>query len=305
MRIARKSTDNETLIRLAEELEAVKALDVVFLANFHLYRMLSRNPRIAETKFLPPVPENKYHDASKPVLNVVARLYNSRTIKDTSTGTTILMNRLLGDHLNPEKSSDRPTGKIFFKIEGEIDELEGASTPVSGNFEFSKFDSENDIESDSKGGDVSSEADRSAPPLKQKSSKTTIVPTSILKATTSHASTFLPTLSAGYVPGDNESDADAEYEAISGDKCERKNRRGQRARRQLWEKKYGKNANHVKIEAEKELLLQKRKDRFANQRVLKENSAAERPLHPSWEAKKKMREQLSSTAKFSGQKIKF
>lgn len=43
-------------------------------------------------------------------------------------------------------------------------------------------------------------------------------------------STFLPSLSVGYIPGTGDSDPEDELEAVEG-KAERKNRRGQRARR--------------------------------------------------------------------------
>lgn len=44
------------------------------------------------------------------------------------------------------------------------------------------------------------------------------------------SSTFLPSLSVGYIPGTGDSDPEDEFEALEG-KTERKNRRGQRARR--------------------------------------------------------------------------
>ncbi|TFY60499.1 hypothetical protein EVJ58_g5122 [Rhodofomes roseus] len=58
-------------------------------------------------------------------------------------------------------------------------------------------------------------------------------------------STFLPSLSVGFTRGDSDASdwSDAETNVADG---VRKNRRGQRARRAIWEKKYGKNANHVK-----------------------------------------------------------
>ncbi|KZO96926.1 Bud-site selection protein [Calocera viscosa TUFC12733] len=61
------------------------------------------------------------------------------------------------------------------------------------------------------------------------------------------ASTFLPALNAGFVAG---SDSDFDDEADDVDGAERKNRRGQRARKAIWEKKYGKNANHIKKQRE-------------------------------------------------------
>ncbi|KAI0648074.1 Bud-site selection protein [Trametes meyenii] len=67
------------------------------------------------------------------------------------------------------------------------------------------------------------------------------------KAKATGESTFLPSLSVGFTRGDSDASdlSDADAEAAAAD-LPRKNRRGQRARRAIWEKKYGKNANHVK-----------------------------------------------------------
>jgi len=57
-------------------------------------------------------------------------------------------------------------------------------------------------------------------------------------------SEFLPSLSVGFIQGDSDSEfSDDETKLVDGT---RKNRRGQRARRAIWEKKFGKHANHVK-----------------------------------------------------------
>jgi len=58
------------------------------------------------------------------------------------------------------------------------------------------------------------------------------------------ATTFLPSLMGGYWSG-SESEEDDEAAAAASPPL-RKNRMGQQARRQLWEKKYGVNANHLK-----------------------------------------------------------
>ncbi|QRW20414.1 Bud22 family protein [Rhizoctonia solani] len=55
-------------------------------------------------------------------------------------------------------------------------------------------------------------------------------------------SRFLPSLASGFIRG-NSDGSDIEDADVAP---ERKNRRGQRARKAIWEKKYGKNANHVK-----------------------------------------------------------
>ncbi|PPQ80981.1 hypothetical protein CVT25_015134 [Psilocybe cyanescens] len=68
-------------------------------------------------------------------------------------------------------------------------------------------------------------------------------------STTKMESTFLPSLSVGFVRGGSEDSDFSEGEGKSGG-VPKKNRRGQRARRLIWEKKFGKNANHKKKEIE-------------------------------------------------------
>lgn len=68
----------------------------------------------------------------------------------------------------------------------------------------------------------------------------------------------------------------------------KKNRRGQRARQAIWEKKYGQNAKHIKNpkKIEKPVVVNQEMDK----------------LHPSWEAKKKAN---LSIPEFKGKKIVF
>lgn len=64
-------------------------------------------------------------------------------------------------------------------------------------------------------------------------------------SSTIRSTTFIPSLTmSGYISG---SDSDAASSSSSHQNTKpRKNRRGQQERRQIWEKKYGKNANHLK-----------------------------------------------------------
>lgn len=80
-------------------------------------------------------------------------------------------------------------------------------------------------------------------PKKEKPSKTK--PNSGTKATTSR---FLPTLMAGYI-------SDPDSEASDDAPKARKNRRGQRARQAIWEKKYGDKAKHKQKELRKGQLM--------------------------------------------------
>lgn len=130
-------------------------------------------------------------------------------------------------------------------------------------------------------------------------------------------STFLPSLSVGFVRGDSDTDfSDSEEKAADTAK---KNRRGQRARRAIWEKKFGRHANHVMkqkasnpsgIAVARKDQRQHRNDNrdsdgrpfsggrrnaqipdknrsYASARHMLGNRKEEKSLHPSWEAKKK------------------
>ncbi|KAI0632109.1 Bud-site selection protein [Trametes polyzona] len=181
-------------------------------------------------------------------------------------------------------------------------------------------------------------------------------------------STFLPSLSVGFTRGDSDASdlSDADAEAAAAD-LPKKNRRGQRARRAIWEKKYGKNANHVKKQQQQQPQRGSARPHDPRQRNGKgagggdkgTNRAApgrggrgvpygqqqqqrgpgappvdsgwpkrqggggaggptagsaggrkekgdDKPLHPSWEAKKKLKEKLNpSIVPAQGKKIKF
>ena len=149
--------------------------------------------------------------------------------------------------------------------------------------------------------------------------------------------TFLPSLMmGGYWSGSEEASDD---EANGPPK--RKNRMGQQARRALWEKKYGAGANHVKKEQQQEKRNRdsgwdtKRgatdggrggrggRGGFGGRPQIRYNDRSgsgsgftggqggkpkgppkdEGPLHPSWEAKRKQKEQ--TTAAFQGKKVTF
>lgn len=155
----------------------------------------------------------------------------------------------------------------------------------------------------------------------------------------------LPELMTGYYSG-NDSESDFEEDKVAkeqaSNKIKRKNRRGQRARRKIWEQKYGKRANHIQKELMKQREVREQKQREYEARVAKRaskqaeydknnanliklgergsrsnpnqyNKSKEEPEdkknkkledHPSWVAKKLAEEKLKNT-KFSGKKIKF
>lgn len=114
----------------------------------------------------------------------------------------------------------------------------------------------------------------------------------------------LPLLNEGFVSGsDDESIEDADVRPA------RRNRRGQRARRKIWEQKYGRRANHVQKEQQEQQRLADEKRQRQAQKAAKQaeyfrkkQEFEARPLHPSWEAQLKRKREA---AQFQGKKVKF
>ncbi|KAE8144833.1 Bud-site selection protein [Aspergillus avenaceus] len=162
----------------------------------------------------------------------------------------------------------------------------------------------------------------SPPAKKQKAkSKTASAPAT--------STTFLPSLTmGGYWSGESEPE-----EVESAEPPRRKNRMGQQARRALWEKKFGSAANHVKQQMDRrgrdsgwdmrrgatdgtEGPYGRRgqgrgpagRPHFDGDRPQRGPPRAKpednKPLHPSWEAAKKAKEQ-KATASFQGKKVTF
>jgi hypothetical protein len=142
-------------------------------------------------------------------------------------------------------------------------------------------------------------------------------------------SSFVPSLSmGGYISGSG-----SDIEDI--DEKPRKNRRGQRARQQIWEKKYGTKAKHMEKQDKNAGWDPKRgaTDSSARHGKSKHNSARgvsgrdghreprngvpatngakpgkvddNKPMHPSWEAAKKAKEKGTAAVAFAGKRISF
>lgn len=159
-------------------------------------------------------------------------------------------------------------------------------------------------------------------------------------ATVRSKTDFLPSLTMGGYWSGSESEPEDDV-----DVAPRKNRRGQRARQQIWEKKYGKGAKHIQNSKAKQTAgrdegwdakrgaqesgRQGRGSGTNNRGYVKasgprgeiasggnatqvvprkrvsENLVSDnKPLHPSWEAAKKVKEQ-KQTAAFLGKKMTF
>lgn len=143
----------------------------------------------------------------------------------------------------------------------------------------------------------------------------------------------LPELATGYISGgsDDENFNVDNDRVVKQATSQRKNRRGQRARQKIWEKKFGKQAKHRQKEIAEVENDRKRRQLEFEERELKrqqrakeamENApsgsnltpignrkdaqahAATKEEHPSWIAKKQAEEKLKNV-KFTGKKITF
>ncbi|KAI0699074.1 Bud-site selection protein [Cytidiella melzeri] len=158
------------------------------------------------------------------------------------------------DEEEEEMQSDASSRVLAFSDE-EVDDggWESGSIPEGSSERLELEGSVSDKDTDSVGED--NEADeghikpstssRKDPKSLLQSKSTMAQPEQLKKA---GESTFLPSLAVGFTRGD--SDASDLSDDDAGDTAPKKNRRGQRARRAIWEKKYGRNANHVKTQHE-------------------------------------------------------
>jgi hypothetical protein len=230
-----------------------------------------------------------------------------------------------------EDADDGFGGVDLDSEEGEKEEDEtsfgGFSSDEDGGAKVEDDDSDDEDEGGASAEEEDEDSDHSAisrsPSPKRSSKRKRAVDTS-----EPTGSTFLPSLMGGYISG-SESASDVDIEPP------RKNRRGQRARQAIWEKKYKQEAKHLSKPARDQGWDPKRgavegaqrtpwKRGIANpfgrpaeggggagQQVSrpaapKKDRTTDNagPLHPSWEAKKKA-EEKQKNATFQGKKIKF
>lgn len=134
----------------------------------------------------------------------------------------------------------------------------------------------------------------------------------------------LPELEHGFIDeydSDSEDEREMERE-LKKEKPQKKNRKGQRERRLIWEKKYGKTANHIQKKIVEETTSKLERQQKYEERVAKrlereqeyldrlhnrkqrEKEFESKEFHPSWEAKRIQEDKLKKV-KFTGKKISF
>ncbi|WBW74326.1 ribosome small subunit biogenesis protein, BUD22 family [Schizosaccharomyces osmophilus] len=336
---AREQQENDKVARYEKEFDFSKKYDFSKLTEFCFHRKVLRNKeyRILLDEHKPvEFPSDITNDEEK---NVVARLLNSNPISESVNATCrlldkcILMNNPEADFtksrdqnmsltaepklhpdgvrrnpsLNLDKSeteSERVQQKEPEKhelfTESSISPEKNASIeqPHEENFrlEKRKVSSEEDVNLEDKRNTTMEDNDTEDEMFTIPSTKS--------------SANNIPELATGFLDPLGEDDEFVEKEMDEMDRPKRKNRRGQRARQAIWEKKFGKTANHVVKKKEQEQLEREERQHKFNEREAKRAQKAaiatsQEPdkLHPSWEAKKKQKLQPAGT--FQGKKIVF
>ncbi|GAA93887.1 uncharacterized protein L969DRAFT_84666 [Mixia osmundae IAM 14324] len=256
---------NEQAIAELEELaRCIKAIDHTRIANFGLERMLRSDVELIahptvlahiktktskEDKMDPTTPQGKAQG------RVLATKTVQQAIKDArkKLRSQADLAPLPGDSEPPKKrAAPAPSepASIYKKrklsASPQIATATGAATPSEAERSDERsmseaveddtgFESESDIESSVKL--------PSAKPGKAKQIR---------------SSAFLPSLSAGFTAGDGDSPGSFDDNGDRREEVPRRNRRGQQARRAIWEAKFGENAKHIQAQREKEAAEQPR-----------------------------------------------
>ena len=373
------------LARDPQSAKALQTLDLATTAQIHLYKSLLKIKSIASAPSFPHHVQATVEATRKPLdtasANVQARLFKSSPVQTAMTEALSGIRAVLGipdvrlgskkrlrakDYANigpATVSNDGLSGKRRDAGEESNDEWSGLSslehTIEPGNVGGSE-DDERDYEMYASRLAASSDEDSSTGESKSDGShQQELNPEEITEEseveseprnpkpsnkpppTAPKSTTFLPSLSLGGYWSGSESASDLS----DTEPQPRKNRRGQQARRALWEKKFGKNANHLKMQAQNrdEGWDPRRGARDSDDRgkrgrgrgrggmrtsrgdggekgrgrgpvrsgansdpvsARKMKTATNAPLHPSWEAAKKAKEQ-KKTAAFQGKKVVF
>ncbi|KAH8114528.1 Bud-site selection protein [Phellopilus nigrolimitatus] len=192
--------------------------------------------------------DNKGNAAVEGVTSENGDLEEEEEEEAGTTDAAKSVGRTKGRIANDEGDGDgEDTSGVSWTGFGDVDGDE--STQETGDTESSEQDDEDDgwesgtVYSEESGiGQLSS--DDSLLPQNMKKSHTKVGGAKV-KTGKAGASTFLPSLSVGFINAGSDSEW-SDAEADLADSSLKKNRRGQRARKAIWEKKYGKHANHLK-----------------------------------------------------------
>lgn len=328
------------MARLEDEFDATKSVDCHTVGPYYLRHQIRKAHKdLAALLGLDAGSEEEvapHRDARDAVKNVIGRLFGSKSFRGIVDGC-IQSLKVVGGLEGSRKTLIKKTSndvkkegtescaatqqaidssaipdedrklKAIKKATASAKEAKLNGTSVEDPFAI--FEQEEDNEADG-----SSESEDSPEPVP--------VPASLPKSTSS-TSAFLPSLQSGYLPAvDSDSNDEQELNGLFKTKKQRKNKRGQRARRKIFEAKYGNKANHIVKEREQaqkdyEARVARRAAKEAErtganaiaiakaEKNRKERRKLElRPIHASWQLAKQQKEKLRQ-AKPEGSKIVF
>ncbi|MCJ1435998.1 hypothetical protein MMC27_005376 [Xylographa pallens] len=379
---ASEANDGDDVKRLAIEVAALKSLDLAATAETHLYKALLKTKSIASSPALPSyvvLKNDVSNDArSAAHTNVTARLYNSNPVKIAMAeimGTirealAIQTPNFPGNVKQQKTSFENRTASNTAEESTELSELAASKSKLYrtmhdnhdrlSDTEFEGYEdysarlanstTEDDLsEDDTKDitparTSTTSLRHSSFSPVRSPSPRLTVTkpPNRDKSSQAIKSTTFLPSLTlGGYWSNSDSAASDSDSQAANLNI--RKNRMGQQARRQLWEKKFGHKANHIKKQGRDQGWDLKKGaqggdergsrargrggkstiTRASRQRILVQGASGansdpigvrrekpgktgkvDGPLHPSWVAAKKMKEGKQAIA-FEGKKIVF
>ena len=251
------SDQPKNLLRLREEVIVLKQLDLEKTANNYLLRRLSKAKRVRESKVFEDVYGSSGLEAPQPgaEANVVGRLVNSAPVKEAMPGIMETVYEIL--ELEDLDSPERVIAPTAIKVQPD---LTNTTSLVESDFEgFSPPASIKDEEEEEQENEEDSSSMEKAyrlrlmnpdnygqPPASNSSSSSRShhhsLSTRQRNHPTSHSSQSL-NMAAYYSGSDPDSGSDSDAAAKP-----RRNRRGQRARQQIAEQKYGRTAKHLQTQ---------------------------------------------------------
>lgn len=293
---------------------------------------------IIEDKTHPANPSKLFIDYcqnDKDVNNYISSLWNAKAVKSVLGEIDWSFRLVRGNLTKQERDVRKKSGKGLDNEEedeeeedeedeeedaqGGVEDLSKYDNMVAGSEDDEEIENDSDNESQDSFFEYDSEEEREKQRFKEKEKQYK-----------------LPELATGYFSGGSDDEDDIDNDAVVKEATtQRKNRRGQRARQKIWEKKYGKEAKHIKEERAKAAtereIRQKEYEERCRKRELKAKLAMENApsgsntaplgvrgsmttkittptpppaqMHPSWEAKKLA--EAKQNVKFAGKKITF
>ncbi|ODV91655.1 hypothetical protein CANCADRAFT_226 [Tortispora caseinolytica NRRL Y-17796] len=340
-RMKQHKKQTEKVARYEEEMAVLKKLDYDVYSACHLSKHIKNDEELvkySEQFICDNDPTELYKGSSVAERNVAARLYGHSSVSDAVKEALNTLKRSYFYIENGDRSAKKDirdedvqnrqhTEKEEQKTEGvdDTDKMvviipdDDVSVDTSEVEEF--FSADEDYNDDTDSEQLTTE------PATISNTNPTDSQEASLHDTDSdneeiEESSNLPELATGYYSGSDASDIEMEE---APEEPKKKNRMGQRARRELWEKKYGKNANHLKNQKEhnqkgsngsrptkdfrshRDSKIHKetkpRKDFKKEFKKETTKPADLESLHPSWAARKKEIEVFSIKPK--GKKVKF